>query len=290
MAAFQGASPNARLLTGQSQGTEAGAQRFGGAFSVSLLTHVIGLLLFLFVMSLPAPAPTTRPPFEMPSQIVWLDQKGPGGGGGGGGNKMPDPVRKAELPGKEKITVPVAKPPKLDKPDPPKDIPKPAEQLTIPAQTMATGVQELPGAISNLPTMPTASQGSGTGNGAGTGTGTGIGPGRGSGLGDGEGGGTGGGYYLPGNGVVSPVLVAEVKPGYTGEAMRAKIQGVVMMQAVVMPDGSIGNVQITRSLDPTFGLDQEAIKTVKKWRFKPGTRFGQPVPVLVEVEMTFTLR
>ena len=43
-----------------------------------------------------------------------------------------------------------------------------------------------------------------------------------------------------------------------------------------------GNVHITRSLDPTFGLDQEAIKTVKKWRFAPGTRFGQPVPVLVD--------
>ena len=89
---------------------------------------------------------------------------------------------------------------------------------------------------------------------------------------------------------ISPKLLREVKPGYTGEAMRAKIQGVVLMEAVVMPDGSIGNVRITRSLDPTFGLDQEAIKTVRKWQFAPGTRFGQPVPVLVEIEMTFTLR
>jgi periplasmic protein TonB len=289
MAAFQGASPNARLLTGQLPGSDAAAQRYGGALSVSMLSHVVGLLLFLFVMSLPVPAPTTRPPFDMPSEIVWLDTKGPGGGGGGGGNKMPDPPRKAESPGKEKITVPAVKPPKPD-PAPPKDIPKPPEQLTIPAQPMATGVQDLPGAISTLPTMPSASQGSGTGGGAGTGTGTGNGPGRGSGLGDGEGGGTGGGFYRPGNGVISPTLLSEVKPGYTGEAMRAKIQGVVLMEAVVMPDGSIGNVHITRSLDPTFGLDQEAIKTVKKWRFKPGTRFGQPVPVLVEIEMTFTLR
>jgi len=277
------------LLTGQTPGPDANAQRFGGAFSVSMLTHVAGLLLILFVMSLPTPAPQPRPPFAMPTGIVWLDQKGPGGGGGGGGNKMPDPPKKAELSGKEKITVPVAKPAPVQ-PTPPKEQPKPAEQLTIPAQTMASGVTELPGAISNLPTMPTASQGSGSGGGAGTGTGTGIGPGRGSGLGDGEGGGTGGGVYRPGNGVISPRLLQEVKPGYTGEAMRAKIQGVVVMEAVVLPDGSIGNVHITRSLDPTFGLDQEAIKTVKKWRFAPGTRFGQPVPVLVEIEMTFTLR
>jgi protein TonB len=290
MAVLEGGSPNARLLAGDSSGAASGAQRFGGAFGVSLLTHLAGLVLLLFVLSLPTKAPVTKEPFEIPSQIVWLDQRGPGGGGGGGGNKMPEPPRKAEAPGREKITVPAAKPPSASKPEPPKEIPKPAEQLTIPAQTMATGVQELPGAISSLPTMPTPSQGSGTGNGAGTGAGTGIGPGRGSGLGDGEGGGTGGGYYRPGNGVISPRLLQEVKPGYTGEAMRAKIQGVVLMEAVVMPDGSIGPVTITRSLDPTFGLDQEAIRTVRKWRFAPGTRFGKPVPVLVEIEMTFTLR
>jgi TonB family protein len=256
-----------------------------------MLSHLLGFLLILFVMSLPAAPPDAKAPFEMPAQIVWLDQAGPGGGGGGGGNKSPEPPRKAELPGQEKISVPVTKPPKLDKPEPPKEVPKPpVQQMTIPAQTMASGVQEMPGAISNLPTIPTPSQGLGTGGGAGTGTGTGIGPGTGSGLGPGEGGGTGGGVYRPGNGVVSPRLIREVKPGYTGEAMRAKIQGVVLMEAVVMPDGSIGNVRITRSLDSVFGLDQEAIKTVKKWQFAPGTRFGQPVPVLVEIEMTFTLR
>ena len=289
MAAIPGASPNARFLTGDTSGTDVGAQRLGGAFSVSMLTHAIGFLLLLFIMSLPAAAPSVKAPFAMPTEIVWLDTKGPGGGGGGGGNKSPEPIQKAELPGKERITVPVAKPPKLD-PQPPKDVPKPVQQMTIPAQTMATGVQELPGAISSLPTMPTASLGTGTGTGAGTGNGSGIGPGSGSGLGEGEGGGTGGGVYRPGNGVVSPRLLREVKPGYTGEAMRAKIQGVVVMEAVVMPDGSVGKVSIKRSLDRQFGLDEEAIVTVKKWQFAPGTRFGQPVPVLVEIEMTFTLR
>jgi protein TonB len=63
-----------------------------------------------------------------------------------------------------------------------------------------------------------------------------------------------------------------------------------MVEAVVREDGSVGQVQVTRSLDQTFGLDQEAIKAVRRWRFAPGTRFGQPVPVLVEIELTFTLR
>jgi protein TonB len=64
----------------------------------------------------------------------------------------------------------------------------------------------------------------------------------------------------------------------------------VTLEAVVLPDGSVGPVRIIRSLDPTFGLDQEAIKTAKKWRFNPGTRLGQAVPVLVVIEMDFTLR
>ena len=260
MAAFEGASPNARLLTGQTPGSDAGAQRFGGAFSVSMLTHVAGLLLILFIMSLPAPPPAPSRRSRCRREIVWLEQKGPGGGGGGGGNKMPDPPKKAELPGKEKITVPVAKPPKLSR-HRRRKCPSQSSSSPFPAQTMATGVQELPGAISNLPTMPTASQGSGSGGGAGTGTGTGIGPGRGSGLGDGEGGGTGGGVYRPGNGVISPRLLQEVKPGYTGEAMRAKIQGVVVMEAVVLPgrlDRQRAHHPLARpDLRPRSGSDQD---------------------------------
>jgi periplasmic protein TonB len=283
---FQGASPNARFLVGDVPEGEHGKLRVGNALSFSFLSHVVGLLIAVFMMSLPGAPPGPPASFEMPKDIVWVAQEGPGGGGGGGGNKTPEPPRKAELPGKEKITVPVVKPP-TPQPEQPKEELKPL--MNIPAQRMEVGVQELPGSLANLPALPT-SQGPGNGGGAGTGDGTGIGPGKGSGLGPGEGGGTGGGFYRPGNGVISPRLIQEIKPGYTSEAMRAKIQGVVLMEAIVNVDGSVGNVHITRSLDPTFGLDQEAIKTVKKWRFAPGTRFGQPVPVLVEIEMTFTLR
>jgi TonB family protein len=59
---------------------------------------------------------------------------------------------------------------------------------------------------------------------------------------------------------------------------------------VVLPDGTVGNVEVVRSLDPVFGLDQEAIKAARQWRFVPGMRLGQPVPVLVVISMTFTLR
>ncbi len=219
-------------------------------------------------------------------QIIWLAVPGAGGGGGGGGNKSVEPPRKAELPGKDKITVPVASTPK---PTPePKDKPIEDQQLTIPAMTLAAGEQAVPGMIEGLPN--TTSQGSGEGGGAGTGTGTGMGPGEGSGLGPGSGGGTGGGAYRPGNGVLPPRVLREVKPQYTAEAMRAKVQGSVWLQAVVLQDGTVGDVRVVRSLDSTFGLDQEAIKAARQWRFVPGTRFGETVPVLVVIELTFNLR
>ena len=46
-------------------------------------------------------------PDTLTDGIIWLAEPGPGGGGGGGGNKMKEPPRQAELPGKDKITVPV---------------------------------------------------------------------------------------------------------------------------------------------------------------------------------------
>ncbi len=281
-------SPNAHFLVGDVPSGASEKGRLGGSFVVSLATHLGAFLFFIFVIARMPPAnDTVAPPEQLPNDIIWLNVPGPGGGGGGGGNKSPEPPKKAELPGKEKITVPVAKPPTLA-PEPPKEVPKAETQMNIPAVMTSAGVVELPGTLTGLPSA--VSQGSGSGGGAGTGTGTGIGPGQGSGLGPGTGGGTGGGAYRPGNGVLMPVVVNEVKPSYTADAMRQKIQGIVMVEAVVMPDGSVGQVQVVRSLDGTFGLDQEAIKAVRRWRFRPGTRFGQPVPVLVEIELTFTLR
>jgi protein TonB len=71
--------------------------------------------------------------------------------------------------------------------------------------------------------------------------------------------------------------------------MRAKIQGVVLLDCVVKIDGSVGECGVARSLDATFGLDQEAVKAARQWRFLPGKRLGQPVPVLVTIELRFNL-
>ena len=254
----------------------------------SIAAHVsFGLLILLALRFAPQPKAAEFLPDAPINDIVWLAVPGPGGGGGGGGNKAPEPPRKAELPGKEKITVPVVKTP-TPTPDPPKVEPPPAE-LLIPAKTIASAEQMLPGVIQSAPTT-TSSQGAGAGGGAGTGTGQGIGAGQGSGLGAGFGGGTGGGAFRPGAGITLPTVLREVKPAYTADAMRAKVQGSVWLECIVMPDGSVGEVKVTRSLDPIFGLDQEAIKAAKMWRFRPGMRQGEPVPVIITIELTFTLR
>jgi protein TonB len=267
--------------------------RFGGAFGTSVLSHAALILLFYGLTLLPAPtaAPIEQRPYD-PSQMVWANVPGPGGGGGGGGNQMKEPPAAAQTKPVDKITVPVAKPTPQT---PPKEIPKqtpepPQIAMNIPVKPMDAGQVPQVGTLDAPAAPPTLSQGSGTGGGTGTGSGTGSGQGRGSGLGDGTGGGTGGGAYQIGNGVLPPDLIHRTQPQYTAEAMRAKIQGVALLSGIVGVDGTLQDIRISRSLDGTFGLDQEAIKCVRQWRFRPGTRQGQPVPVYVTIEVAFNLR
>jgi TonB family protein len=265
-------------------------KRAGGAFGASLAIHAAAIALGFYIAAHPGALTdaTALLPESLNKEIVWLAEPGAGGGGGGGGNESPEPPREAEVPGKEKITVPVLEKSLVPDPKSAKEEPPPRQDLNIPAQTLASSDVFVMGVMEGAPTG--ASQGAGTGGGGGTGSGTGIGSGQGSGLGAGFGGGTGGGAYRPGNGVTTPVLRQEVKPQYTADAMRAKIQGVVVVECVVNTDGTVGKAEVIRSLDRNFGLDQEALKAVRQWRFDPGMRQGQPVPVLVSIELTFTLR
>ena len=92
-------------------------KRIAPAALASFISHVFIVVAACAVHSLRPRIRRRRPrscPSSRTSNIIWLSQPGPGGGGGGGGNKMKEPPRKAELPGKDKITVPVAKPPKIE--------------------------------------------------------------------------------------------------------------------------------------------------------------------------------
>ena len=95
--------------------------------------------------------------------------------------------------------------------------------------------------------------------------------------------------YEPGNGVKMPIIVKEVKPQYTASARDKRIQGSVLLRAVVLENGHIGDsVEVLKSLDAD--LDQQAVAALKQWEFKPGTRDGKPVAVRISCELTFTLK
>ena len=87
-----------------------------------------------------------------------------------------------------------------------------------------------------------------------------------------------------------PSVLRDVKPRYTTEAMRARIQGTVLVRAIVRPDGTVGDVRIVRSLDPVFGLDQEAVRAATQWLFRPALMGGRPVAIAVTIELVFSLR
>ena len=96
--------------------------------------------------------------------------------------------------------------------------------------------------------------------------------------------------HPPGNGVSTPKLIKEVKPEYTPEARAAKIQGTVLLSAVVLEDGTVDNVAVIRSLDTKYGLDGQAVKAARQWMFSPGMKDGKPVAVKITIELAFTLR
>jgi TonB family protein len=95
------------------------------------------------------------------------------------------------------------------------------------------------------------------------------------------------GVLRVGNGVSAPQILERPEPSYTDEARAAKIQGTVLLKAVVRPDGTAGQIEVLRSLD--IGLDQKAVEAVSTWKFKPGMKDGKPVSVQLTIEVTFRL-
>jgi protein TonB len=94
-------------------------------------------------------------------------------------------------------------------------------------------------------------------------------------------------YPLLYAGLAQPTIRNTVQPKYTSDAMRAKIQGMVEVEAVIQPDGSVGRARVLKPLDPQF--DDNALDAVKQWVFEPGKLNGQPVPVVVRLTLEFRI-
>jgi TonB family protein len=87
-----------------------------------------------------------------------------------------------------------------------------------------------------------------------------------------------------------PKVVHDQKPSYTERALRGKQQGIVLIEAVVGLDGRVGEGRLLLGFESWTGLNEEAVSAIKRWRFTPGTIAGKPVPVIVLLELTFTLK
>ncbi|HVS64206.1 MAG TPA: TonB family protein [Thermoanaerobaculia bacterium] len=85
-----------------------------------------------------------------------------------------------------------------------------------------------------------------------------------------------------------PVKLWAPMPEYTEIARRARIQGPVVLEAVIGVDGSVRDVEVLRALP--MGLSEAAARAVARWRYRPATLDGQPLAVILTVTVDFSLQ
>jgi TonB family protein len=255
-----------------------------GSFVVSFLLNCTALGLLIWVGTWTAShVPEVKKAVGISVDIspyVLPQSSSRSGGGGGGGSHDPKPASKGALPkfAKTQLAPPTVLPieqPKL--PVTPTVVVPPEIKLPQSGQ-MGDPMSKVIGTLSNGP---------GLGGGIGSGSGGGVGSGSGPGVGPGHGGGIGGGAYHVGGGVHAPRPIYSPDPEFSEEARKNKWQGVVVLRVIVGADGKTHDVSVQQALG--MGLDEKAIEAVRTWRFEPGTKDGQPVPVEVSVEVRFRL-
>ena len=79
----------------------------------------------------------------------------------------------------------------------------------------------------------------------------------------------------------------DVRPVYPSIAQSARVQGVVIIEATIGPNGTVTDAKVLRSIPL---LDAAALDAVRQWVFTPTTLNGQPVPVIMTVTVNFTLQ
>ena len=93
--------------------------------------------------------------------------------------------------------------------------------------------------------------------------------------------------YVGGN-VLPPEKIYAPQPIYTEIARKARIQGVVIVQAIIDKEGKVTNVKVLKGLP--MGLDESAVDAIKKWQFKAATLNGKPVTVYFNLTVNFKLQ
>lgn len=96
------------------------------------------------------------------------------------------------------------------------------------------------------------------------------------------------GILVVGGAVQKPVAIFQPQPTYTEMARRTRTQGVVILEAIIDREGNVTDVKLRAGLP--YGLSEEAIKAVRKWKFRPSTLDGKPVAVFYNLTVRFTLQ
>ena len=246
---------------------------------ISLALHITLLVLLLLI---PITTSTTAVVFvehHSPLLLPPIRLRTVEGGGGGGGPQASAPASQGSLP---KPAPRPLLPPQLRAPEtsvlmiePTLDLPQPDPAL------MKFANYGSPWASPGPPTP-----GNGKGGGLGDGEGGAAGPGVGNkGIGPDSGRNVGGGSKCAQS--VSPVLLYKVEPEFTEEARKARVQGAVMIKAIINESGVVQQPQVTRSLG--LGLDERALEAVEKWRFKAGMKNCRPAAMSAWIEVHFHL-
>ena len=252
---------------------------------ISGVLHAAVIAAILLVTGVKPPSIPHEPyvlvtPADIIKYKVSIPQSDDAGGGGGARANTPASLGDLPKPSLRPFVPPGVKP---ENPNPilsfePAILANP--EIAIPKLNLPIGD---PHGVSG-PQSP----GRGKGWGIGDGDGPGVGPGRGPGAGgtDGEGGIAGIPYRYDGA-FIQAVSLYHPEPEYSEEARKAKLQGAVLVQIVIDAHGVPQNIQVKRSLG--LGLDDRAVETVRKWRFKPATLNGKPVPTAALIEVSFRL-
>jgi TonB family protein len=87
--------------------------------------------------------------------------------------------------------------------------------------------------------------------------------------------------------VTAPKALYSPDPEYSSQARKHNVQGTCVLGVIVGPDGNPSSVGVVRPLG--YGLDERAFQTVRRWKFAPARREGDPVEVMINVEVQFRL-
>lgn len=91
-------------------------------------------------------------------------------------------------------------------------------------------------------------------------------------------------------GVREPVFTRRVQPMYPPQGAAMRLQGYVILQAILRRDGTVDAIEVLRGLGKgKFGFEREAISSLRKWRFIPGSYNGQPADVRMNLRVDFVL-